>query len=39
MSFQKTTEEESNYHDLEKMTVAEVLASINKEDKTVPGSG
>ena len=36
MSFQKITETESNYHHLEKMPVAELLANINKEDKQVP---
>lgn len=29
------TEEESNYHGLEKMTIREILLSINKEDKTI----
>jgi N-acetylmuramic acid 6-phosphate etherase len=36
MSFQKITESESNYHNLDKMSVAELLANINKEDKTIP---
>lgn len=36
MSSQKTTESESNYHDLEKMSSMELLTNINKEDKTVP---
>lgn len=31
-----TTEKESHYQDLEKMTVLELLTNINKEDKTVP---
>ncbi|MBK9283351.1 MAG: N-acetylmuramic acid 6-phosphate etherase [Sphingobacteriaceae bacterium] len=31
----KTTEKDSNYNDLEKMSVAELLTSMNKEDKTV----
>jgi len=31
-----TTEKDSNYHDLEKMSVGEILRSINNEDKTVP---
>lgn len=31
-----TTERESYYHDLEDMTVHEVLSNINKEDQTVP---
>jgi N-acetylmuramic acid 6-phosphate etherase len=30
------TEKDSYYHDLEKMSVAEILHSINQEDKTVP---
>lgn len=30
------TEKDSNYNDLEKMTLREVLENINKEDKTVP---
>lgn len=32
----KTTEADSFYNDLEKMTVHELLANMNKEDKTVP---
>jgi len=32
----KTTEASSNYNSLEKMSVSELLFSINKEDKTVP---
>ena len=32
----KTTEAESNYKALEKMTVRELLVNINNEDKTVP---
>ncbi|UIR56093.1 N-acetylmuramic acid 6-phosphate etherase [Sphingobacterium sp. SRCM116780] len=31
-----TTEKESNYQDLEKMTVLELLTNINNEDRTVP---
>lgn len=31
-----TTESESKYQDLEKMSVAQLLSSINKEDKIVP---
>lgn len=31
-----TTESESRYNDLEKMSVEEILANINKEDKIVP---
>lgn len=30
------TEKDSNYNDLEKMSLREVLENINKEDKTVP---
>ncbi len=33
----RTTEEDSNYNDLEKMSVAELLHAINKEDTSVPG--
>lgn len=36
MSFTKTTEQDSHYNHLEKMSVNELLSSINKEDKTVP---
>ena len=32
----KTTEADSNYNSLEKMSVKELLTNINKEDKTVP---
>ena len=35
MSFKKTTESSSNYNHLEKMSVSELLTSINNEDKTV----
>lgn len=31
-----TTERDSNYNHLEKMSVREILGNINKEDKTVP---
>ncbi|QNL48499.1 N-acetylmuramic acid 6-phosphate etherase [Olivibacter sp. SDN3] len=31
-----TTEKESNYNDLEKMSVKELLTNINREDQTVP---
>jgi N-acetylmuramic acid 6-phosphate etherase len=31
-----TTEKDSNYSDLEKMSLAEILNNINQEDKTVP---
>ena len=33
---QRTTEKESRYNHLEKMTVKDLLLNINKEDKTVP---
>lgn len=36
MDFIKTTEQASRYTDLEKMSISEVLTSINTEDKTVP---
>src|SRR3954469_19823296 len=34
--FIRTTEEESKYHQLDKMPVLEILTDINKEDKIVP---
>ncbi|MBA2249878.1 MAG: N-acetylmuramic acid 6-phosphate etherase [Chitinophagaceae bacterium] len=37
MLFEKVTEHSSPYRHLEKMSVSEILTSINKEDKTVPG--
>ncbi|WP_297334697.1 N-acetylmuramic acid 6-phosphate etherase [Flavobacterium sp.] len=36
MSFIRTTEQSSNYDNLEQMPVAELLKGINAEDKTVP---
>lgn len=36
MSFTKTTEQDSNYNDLEHMPVTDLLLNMNKEDKTVP---
>jgi N-acetylmuramic acid 6-phosphate etherase len=33
-----TTESSSNYHDLEKMSVQDILTSINNEDQTVPNA-
>ncbi|WP_139959241.1 N-acetylmuramic acid 6-phosphate etherase [Flavicella sediminum] len=36
MDFTKTTEQNSSYNHLEKMTVKDVLSNINQEDKTVP---
>lgn len=38
MSFTKTTESESNYDDLEKMSISQLLSNINNEDKTVANS-
>lgn len=38
MSFTKTTEEDSHYDHLEKMSVTELLQHINEEDKTVPSA-
>ena len=34
--FAKITEQESLYHDLEKMAVAELLLHMNQEDRQVP---
>lgn len=36
MNFIKTTEADSNYNHLEKMSINELLVNINNEDKTVP---
>lgn len=36
MAFEKITEQESLYHHLEKMSVTELLISINQEDQKVP---
>ena len=36
MSFIKTTEEDSNYNHLEKMSISEIVENINSEDKTIP---
>ncbi|MEP5338773.1 MAG: N-acetylmuramic acid 6-phosphate etherase [Algibacter sp.] len=36
MDFTKTTEQDSNYSHLEKMSISELLKNINNEDKTVP---
>ncbi len=36
MSFTKTTEEDSYYNHLEKMSISELLNNINSEDKTIP---
>lgn len=35
-AFIRITEQESNYHHLEKMNTAELLFNINREDQTVP---
>ncbi len=36
MAFTKTTEQDSHYNDLEKMSVQELLTNMNAEDQTVP---
>lgn len=36
MAFEKVTEEQSPYHDLEKLSIFEILTYMNQEDKTVP---
>ena len=36
MDFIKTTESESHYHDLEQMSLSDLLVNINYEDKSVP---
>lgn len=36
MNFEKTTEKDSNYNNLENMSITEIITNINKEDKTVP---
>jgi len=36
MAFEKVTEEQSRYHDLEKLSIFEILTYINGEDRTVP---
>jgi N-acetylmuramic acid 6-phosphate etherase len=38
MSFERITEQTSNYRHLEKMTIEEILNNINKEDATVPAA-
>ncbi len=38
MSFQKTTEQDSGYQDIDQLPIIEVLSTINKEDKTVADS-
>ncbi len=36
MTFDKITEQDSHYNDLEKMSIEEITAHINSEDQTVP---
>jgi len=36
MTFTKTTEQDSDYNNLENMSINEIVANINNEDKTVP---
>ena len=36
MTFIKTTEQDSKYNHLEKMSVSDLLSNINNEDKMVP---
>ncbi|RNC79792.1 MAG: N-acetylmuramic acid 6-phosphate etherase [Winogradskyella sp.] len=36
MNFEKTTEKDSNYDNLENMSINEIITNINNEDKTVP---
>ena len=36
MALEKVTEEESRYHDLEKMSIHEILTDMNREDASVP---
>ncbi len=36
MNFEKTTEKDSHYNHLEKMSIHEIITHINSEDKTVP---
>ncbi|WP_225036136.1 N-acetylmuramic acid 6-phosphate etherase [Winogradskyella sp. SM1960] len=36
MNFIKTTEQDSNYNNLENMSISEVINAINKEDQSVP---
>ncbi|NND51841.1 MAG: N-acetylmuramic acid 6-phosphate etherase [Flavobacteriaceae bacterium] len=38
MKFKKTTEQDSHYDHLEKMSISDLLVNINKEDKTVAHS-
>ena len=36
MTFIKTTEQNSNYNHLEKMSISDIITNINNEDKSVP---
>ena len=36
MNFEKTTEKDSHYDNIESMTIHEIISNINNEDKTVP---
>ena len=36
MSFTKTTEQDSKYNHLEKMSISEIVTNINSEDKSIP---
>ena len=36
MTFEKTTEKESNHQNLDQMSIADLLLNINQEDQTVP---
>lgn len=36
MNYTKTTEQDSNYNNLEEMSIHEIITYINNEDKTVP---
>ncbi|HMU45872.1 MAG TPA: N-acetylmuramic acid 6-phosphate etherase [Chitinophagaceae bacterium] len=38
MAFEKITEKQSQYHNLEKMSIREILTDINSEDKVVPAA-
>ena len=38
MAFENITEQSSRYHHLEKMTIYDILTSINKEDKAIPSA-
>ena len=38
MAFEKITEQPSHFHNLEKMSIGEILVNTNSEDKTVPAA-